>query len=311
MAAIARKRYNLGARGHTLFRCYYNLKHKSSGDCRTKEHLAITPLSTSFRKALPQIAAVILIVGILFFIWQGGSRSSYNWQWFRIPKLLLPGFRGEEWTWGPLASGLRLTFIMALLSMPLAAVIGLAAALMEKSQLISARWISRSYVELVRNTPLLVQLYLLYFMMANLLNLDRTAAGIIALALFEGAFAAEIFRAGIEAVPRGMRDAALGLGLRPIQAFRLIYLPHSLPLILPPLANLFVQLIKHSSIVSVVALPELTDIARNIVADSYLTFEIWIVVAAIYISLCFGLSMAIRLWEGRILTRRRGTLKNT
>lgn len=252
---------------------------------------------------------MLIIAGVLLFIWQGGARSSYNWQWYRIPNLLLPGYRGDEWTWGPLVAGLRLTLILALFSVPLAAVIGLAAALMEKSRLVAVRWISRSYVELVRNTPLLVQLYLLYFMLANLLSLDRTVAGILALALFEGAFAAEIFRAGIEAVPRGMRDAAMGLGLRPLQAFRLIYLPHSLPLILPPLANLFVALIKHSSIVSVVALPELTDVARNIVADTYLTFEIWTVVAAVYILLCFTCSVAIRQWENRLLSRVHSTPK--
>ena len=262
--------------------------------------------SPSQKRLFSRLGAFLALAAVIGGIWYGASNISYNWQWYRIPRLLLPGYRGDEWTWGPLASGLRLTVILALCSAPLAAVIGLVIALMEKSRLVALRVFSRSYIELARNTPLLVQLYLLYFMLANLLDLDRTTAGILALALFEGAFAAEIFRAGIDAIPRGQRDAAAGLGLRPLAAFRLIYLPQSLPLILPALANLFVALIKHSSIVSVVALPELTDIARNLIADTYLTFEIWLTVAVIYIALCFSLSIAIRLWEARLVQRMNG-----
>ncbi|MBF2735740.1 MAG: amino acid ABC transporter permease [Betaproteobacteria bacterium AqS2] len=262
---------------------------------------------SSFRSRFTsRLGAFLAIAAVIGAIWYGAASLSYNWQWYRIPRLLLPGWRGDAWTWGPLAEGLRLTLVLAACSAPLAIAIGLAVALLEKSRLVSLRMFGRSYIELVRNTPLLVQLYLLYFMLANLLGIDRTAAGVLALALFEGAFAAEIFRAGIDAVPRGQRDAAGALGLRPLAAFRLVYLPQSLPLILPPLANLFVSLIKHSSIVSVVALPELTDIARNLIADTYLTFEIWLVVALVYVVLCFALSLLIRLWEARLLARVNG-----
>ena len=252
---------------------------------------------------LSLLITCFFIVVIFLLIFYGGSNLSYNWQWYRIPRLLLPGWQNDVWTWGPLVKGLYLTFILSIFSVPLATAIGLFLAILEKSKLFALRFISRSYIELIRNTPLLVQLYLLYFMFANFFDIDRVTSGILALAIFEAAFAAEIFRAGLDAISKGQQDAAKALGLKPLQAFRLIYIPQSLPLILPSLANLFVSLIKHSSIVSVVALPELTDIARNIIADTYLTFEIWLVVAAVYITLCFSFSLAIKLWESRLLAR--------
>lgn len=250
-----------------------------------------------------QIAAALILLGVGAFLWQGGANLPYNWQWFRIPRLLLPGWFGDKWQWGPLVAGLRLTFLLALAGIPLVAVLGLAVALAGQSRLYVLRWSSRAYIELVRNTPMLVQLYLVYFLLANIFSLERVTAGLLALTIFEGAFAAEIFRAGLLSTPRRQLDAAHSLGLSRLQTMRLVAMPQSLPLILPPLANLFVALIKHSSIVSAVAIPELTDVARNIIADTYLTFEIWLVVAAIYITLCFFLSQTINAWERRLLSR--------
>lgn len=244
------------------------------------------------------------------FLWQGGTSSEYNWQWYRLQRVLLPGWRNDVWTWGPLVGGLKLTLILAAISAPIAGLIGLIVAIGESSRFLVLRMLAAGYVELIRNTPLLVQLYLLYFMFANFFNLERVTSGILALALFEGAFAAEIFRAGFNSIPTGQRRAAMALGFNRLQSFRLIYLPQSLPLIMPPLAGLFVALIKHSSIVSVVALPELTDIARNLIADTFLTFEIWLTVAAVYIFLCFSVSTSIRIWEKRLLSRL-GTQQST
>lgn len=260
--------------------------------------------SGSWRTWAAQLLALAVLVGIIVFFWRSGTAVSYNWQWFRIPRLLFPGWRNDVWQWGPLVDGLRITFVLALLGAPFAAAIGLAAALMGKSQLITLRWVARIYVEVVRNTPMLVQLYLLYFLLASIFSLDRFTAGVLALAIFEGAFAAEIFRAGLDATPRGQLDAARSLGLTRWQSFRFIALPQSLPLTLPPLASLFVALVKHSSLLSVVAIPELTNLARNVIADTYLTFEVWLVIAAIYIVLCYFLSQAIGMWERRLLARQ-------
>ena len=246
---------------------------------------------------------LLIVVALAAFFWRGGTIIEYNWQWYRLPRLLLPGWRDGVWVWGPIISGLKLTLLLAFVSVVLAGLIGLLTAVSGYSRFLALRMLSRGYIELMRNTPLLVQLYLLYFMFASFFDIERVTSGILALALFEGAFAAEIFRAGFDSIPTGQRRAAQALGLSRLQAMRLIYLPQSLPLILPPLAGLFVALIKHSSIVSVVALPELTDMARNIIAYTYLTFEIWLTVAVVYIALCFSVSLAIRAWEKRLLAR--------
>ena len=247
--------------------------------------------------------AYLILLAIVIFLWRGSTTMSYNWQWFRIPRLLMPRMEDGTFMPGPILEGLKMTFVLALVSVPIASAIGLIMALISKSKLITLRWFSIVYVETVRNTPMLVQLYLIYFLFASIFSIDRVIAGVMALAIFEGAFAAEIFRAGLTATPKGQLDAARSLGLGRWQSFRLIAIPQSLPLILPPLANLFVSLLKHSSLVSVIAIPDLTNMARNVIADTYLTFEIWLVVAGIYITVCFFLSKGIGLWEKRLLRR--------
>lgn len=261
--------------------------------------------SVSFNR-LPasEIIAVGILLSLAAFLWRGSVEMSYNWQWFRLPRLLFPGERAETWQWGPLLAGLGMTFFLAVVAAPLAALLGFVVALMGKSKLIVVRGFARAYVEIIRNTPMLVQLYLLYFFVGTILSLDRITAAVVALAVFEGAFAAEIFRAGLNATPQVQFDAARSLGLTRWQSFRLIALPQSLPLILPPLASLFVALIKHTSLVSVIAIPELTNLARNVIADTYLTFEIWLVVAAIYIVVCYVLSQAIAVWERKLVRRQ-------
>jgi polar amino acid transport system permease protein len=157
-----------------------------------------------------------------------------------------------------------------------------------------------AYVEAIRNTPLLVQLYIVYFILAPILGLDRFWAGVLALAIFEGAFAAEIFRGGIQAVRLGQWEAAWTLGLSRTQAYRLIVLPQALRVILPPLAGLGVSLIKHSAIVSVIAIFDLTNEGRNVISDTFMTFEIWLTVAALYLCVTVTLSLAVQGLERRL-----------
>ena len=230
-----------------------------------------------------------------------GSASAldYNWQWRRAFSFVAKA--GEDGIiWGPLAKGAAVTMQLAAVSVLLAALIGMAVAAAGMSRMASLRWLSRCYVESVRNTPLLVQLYLFYFIFANAFGVGRFAAGALALAVFEGAFAAEIFRAGMESVPRGQLDAARALGLSRLRVWRLVTAPQALPLILPALANQFVALILHSSIVTVVAVDDLTNAARNLVAETFLVYELWFVAAGFYVAAAFGLSRLIGWWERRL-----------
>ena len=248
----------------------------------------------------PAVLASLLLLGLLGWLLVGGvSQMDYQWRWGRVGKFFLQQRQGE-WHAGVLAKGLWVTLKLSLAAGALALLFGLAAAAARLLPLPSLRALASAYVQFMRCTPLLVQLYLLYFMFGSVLGWDRFTAGMMALALFEGAFAAEIFRAGYLAVPQAQVDAARALGLPALRCWRFVILPQALPLALPPLANLFVSLIKHTSIVTIIAVADLTDAARNAVADSFLAFEIWLCVGGLYVALCLPLALLVRRWEERL-----------
>jgi polar amino acid transport system permease protein len=145
-------------------------------------------------------------------------------------------------------------------------------------------------LELIRNTPLLVQLFFIYFVFAPVLGIGRFTAGVLALSLFEGAYASEIFRAGIVSIDKGQWEAAHSLGLSAIHTYRYIILPQAIRRILPPLTSQAVSLIKDSALVSTVAIYDLTMQAQVIISETFLTFEVWFTVAAIYLVLTVVLS---------------------
>jgi polar amino acid transport system permease protein len=174
---------------------------------------------------------------------------------------------------------------------------------LDRSASIVGRGLARGYVELIRNTPLLVQLYVVYFALSPVLGLDRTTAAVLTLALFEGAYAAEMFRAGLDSVPKGQWEAGDALGLSRFRLYRHVILPQAVRLVLPPLTGQTVSLIKDSAIVSVIAVFDLTTEARNIIAETFLVFEVWFTVALIYLSLTVTLSFAVTVLEHRLQRR--------
>ncbi|WP_207622692.1 amino acid ABC transporter permease [Falsiroseomonas algicola] len=255
------------------------------------------------RRALLDLAQFALFAGALvWLVVSGAAGMGYNWQWQRVPRYLFQVFEGEFFP-GPLLMGLVVTLEISAIALLLTIIIGLGAAILRLSGSIAGRWIVLAYVEAIRNTPLLVQLYIVYFILAPILGMDRFWAGVLALAIFEGAFAAEIFRGGIQAVRLGQWEAAWTLGLSRAQAYRLVVLPQALRVILPPLAGLGVSLIKHSAIVSVIAIFDLTNEGRNVISDTFMTFEIWLTVAALYLCVTVTLSLAVQGLERRL----RGT----
>ncbi|HEY1077711.1 MAG TPA: amino acid ABC transporter permease [Fontimonas sp.] len=202
---------------------------------------------------------------------------------------------------GPLAWGLWLTLKLSVLSLLFALPLGLVAGLGRVAQNPAARALAATYVEVIRGTPLLVQIFIFYFFVGTVLNLSAITAGVAALSVFTGAYLAEIIRAGIEAVPRGQMEAARSLGLNYVQAMRHVILPQALKKALPPLAGQFINLIKDSSLVSVMALTDLTKAGREVVSSTFSPFEVWFTVAAMY----FVLTGALSLWVRR-LERRMG-----
>jgi polar amino acid transport system permease protein len=251
-----------------------------------------------------QVAQVLILFGLLgWLIWRGAASMHYNWQWYRIPALFYRIVDGEL-IWGPLAHGFIVTLQLASISMVLSVLIGLLTAFLRLSDSFAARIIARTYLEAIRNTPLLVQLFLFYFVLAPIFGIDRFWTGVLCLSFFEGSFASEIIRGGLQGVQRGQYEAADAIGLTIADKYRFVVIPQSLPLILPPLTGLLISLIKHSAIVSVIAVSELTTQALNLISDTFMAFEIWFVIAGIYLALTVSLSFALGLFEARLRARR-------
>jgi|TARA_B000000460_G_C21413638_1_gene347700 polar amino acid transport system permease protein len=239
------------------------------------------------------------MVGLVWLTIEGAAEMGYNWQWYQIPRYFYRVI-DEELIWGPLATGLVITIEISLYSMLLTLVLGLLTALLRMSNSLSGQVLARVYLETIRNTPMLVQIYVFYFVIAPVLGIDRFWTGVLCLGLFEGSFASEIIRAGINSVPRGQWEAASSVGLSRFSSYRYVVLPQAIPLMLPPMTGVLINLIKHSAIVSVIAVFELTTEGRNIIADTYMAFEVWLTVAGIYLVLTVSLSIFVGYLERRL-----------
>jgi polar amino acid transport system permease protein len=248
------------------------------------------------------VLALLIFASLGYLIWRGAAAMEYRWQWYRIEPFF---FRSvdDEIIWGPLIKGLIQTLKLAGTAGVFAIIIGLFTAFARLSNSVSGRIISTCYLEAIRNTPLLVQLFLFYFVLAPIFGIDRFWAGVLCLAFYEGSFAAEIIRSGILGVDRGQFESADAIGLSVLNKYKDIIIPQSLPLILPPLTGLIISLIKHSAIVSVIAVAELTTAGLNLIADTFMAFEVWFLVAGIYLALTVTLSFGISIFEWSLKSR--------
>lgn len=239
------------------------------------------------------IAGFLAVVTvILWLVVRGAANQGYHWQWFRVPSHLLTWTAGRPAA-GPILKGLAVTLNITWISLILTFAIGLITALLRLSGSMVGRIIARVYLETARNTPLLVQLFFIYFVVAPVLGIERFAAAVLALSLFEGAYASEIYRAGIVSIHRGQWEAARSLGLGTWHCYRLVILPQAIRRVLPPLTSQAVSLIKDSSLVSVLAVYEMTMQANAIVSQTFLVFEMYFTIAAIYLALTLALSRMV------------------
>jgi polar amino acid transport system permease protein len=255
------------------------------------------PVSAHIARSFWQIAqAIILFSIIVWLIYAGAAAMEYRWQWYRVGPFFYRIIDGEFIT-GPLFKGIIVTLQLAGVSSILSILIGALTAIGRMSNSIAGRSIASTYLEIIRNTPLLVQLFMFYFVLAPIFGIDRFWAGVLCLSAFEGSFAAEIIRGGIQAVDRGQNEAADATGLSKFDKYRYVIVPQALPLILPPLTGLLISLIKHSAIVSVIAVAELTTEGLNLISDTYMAFEIWFIVAGMYLVLTTSLSVLVNILE--------------
>ncbi|MDC0609655.1 amino acid ABC transporter permease [Vibrio sp.] len=206
----------------------------------------------------------------------------------------------NDWKFGPIAEGLWVTVKISFISLFFAVILGLVFGLMRVSSNITARNLALTYVEIIRGTPLLVQIFIVYFFIGTVLDLDRFTAGVVALSIFTGAYVVEIIRAGIQSVASGQMEAARSLGMTYPQAMQYVVLPQAFKRTLPPLAGQFINLIKDSSLVSVISITDLTKAGREVVSGSFAPFEVWFTVAALYLVVTGTLSWAIQRLEKRL-----------
>jgi len=191
---------------------------------------------------------------------------------------------------GPFLLGLWVTIKISIISMIIAFIIGLIVAIMRLSGYAVLDYIGSIYVTVIRGTPLLVQLFIFYFIIATIFNLPRFWAGVMSLSIFYGAYIAEILRGAIQSIDKGQHEAAKSLGLNSFQRMWYIILPQALRKALPALIGELISLIKDSSLVSIISITDLTKVGREIVANTFSPFETWLTVAALYLMLTSILS---------------------
>ncbi len=219
----------------------------------------------------------------------------------------------EKWRVGILIQGLWLTLKVSFVAIIFGIFIGLFAGLARISSNPALKWSSITYIELIRGSPLLVQIFIWYFVLGTLINnllakqgfwqIPPIWYGVAALACFAGAYVAEMVRAGIQSIHRGQTEAACSLGMTYVQSMMHVILPQALRRIIPPLAGQFISLVKDSSLLGLIAIRELTKATREVITTSLQPFELWFVCALLYLVLTFSLSMLLQYVERRALAQ--------
>ena len=276
----------------------------------------------------------VLIAAVVYVWYRVDSVLAYRWDWTFIPHYL---YRWDEeqqvWVANLLMQGLFTTIRLALWSIVLAAIIGVVFGIMRTSRRLFPRMLSRVYVELIRNIPPLVFIFIFYFFISSqimpLLGIEefvRSASpetlawlevlfgppklisnvisGVICLAMFEGAYVTEIVRAGIQSIPRTQTEAGFSIGLSRLQLMRSVILPQAVQRVVPPLAGQFITLVKDSSIVSLISIQELTFLAVETAVSTNRMFEVWITVAGLYFCVCWSCALLFDWMERRMAVDR-------
>jgi len=209
--------------------------------------------------------------------------------------------------WPQLLPAIEVTFRVTLVAYALALVLGLLLALGRMSRHRIVRHLSVAYIETARGIPPLTILFILYFIIVDIgIVLDAFVAGSVGLALSYAGYMAENFRAGVGALHRGQREAALAVGMPPAMAFRYIVLPQAVRIMVPPMLNMLIRLLKESSICSLIAVPELMLHAKDLASEYFLPMHVYLLVGLIYLSLAWPMSLvarAVEAWMGRGLRR--------
>ena len=279
---------------------------------------------------LDVVVATLILLLAAYIAYRLTMKLNYKWNWSIIPQYLFFFDETEgRWRANVLIQGLLTTIRLTVWSTLLAIVFGFITGIMRTTPRLFNRLVGRSYVELIRNVPPLVLIFIFYFFVSDqiipLLGVEEfvrssspetqkvlgfffsspdlfTAflSGMFTVAVFQGAYITEIVRAGIQSIARGQWEASYALGLSWRQQMTYIVMPQALRRVLPPLANEFINTLKYSAIVSVISIQELTFQAMQVMAATYVTIEIWLTVTVIYLVMCMILSLGVQWLERRM-----------
>jgi polar amino acid transport system permease protein len=209
-------------------------------------------------------------------------------------------------SWDKFMAALGLGLTLAVISLAAGTVIGLACAM---ARVYGPRWLSWPvwlYVEFIRNVPLLLLVFFVYFGLPELdiSYLDKTQSFVLTLSLYAGAYMTEVFRAGLASIPRQYMEAAKAIGMRPWQRQRYVIMPVMFRITLPAFSNNLISLFKDTSLAAAIAVPELTFVARQINANTFRVMESWLTASALYLITCYVIATALRLLERRYASIR-------
>jgi polar amino acid transport system permease protein len=279
---------------------------------------------------LDMVVLGLFVCGCVWLAYRVNVKIDYKWNWGIIPQYL---YRYDplaaKWVPGLIMQGLITTLRLSIWATLLAMLLGSVMGILRCSPRLFRRLLGWGYVELIRNIPIIVWIFVFYYFISNqvipLIGIDKLAqsesgvirgfmtfwagspnrfpafvSGLLALAIYEGAYITEIVRAGIQSIEKGQWEASAALGFSRWQQLRHVVFPQALKRILPPLAGQFISTIKDSSIVSVISIQELTFQGMELMAASFLTFEVWITILVLYLLLCLACSLATERLELRL-----------
>jgi len=229
-----------------------------------------------------------LLVALVFYF--SFHQVSYEWNWGAVYK-----YRRS------LMSGWLVTIFISAAALALSTIIGVLFALVRRSRFLPLRYFGQLYIELVRGTPLLVQILIFFYVVADAFHVqNRYVVGVLILSFFSGAYISEVVRVGIESISQSQLESAKAIGFTNAQTYRYVVFPQAIRLSLPPLVGQFVSLIKDSSLLSLIALNEFTQAARDVNSVTYSTLECYIPLAIGYLILTLPISLWTRTLEKRL-----------